>query len=118
VGALLLAAPNVDVDTPLCRRAHGRRCWRTYGDEAADRGVPGRKGITTLAGHASDEVPAASAGSPPPRRSSGAGEVLTLVSGTLAGVGAVYSTTHSVLVTSIAAGVAIAVAVLVLVFRG
>ena len=64
-------------------------------------------------------VPVASstpASSPPPRRP-GAGAVLTLVNGALAGVGGVYAGTHSVLVTVIAAVAAVVLAVLVLAFQ-
>lgn len=65
-------------------------------------------------------VPVASstpASSPPPRRRPGAGAVLTLVNGALAGVGCVYAGTHSVLVTVIAAVAAVVFAVLVLAFQ-
>jgi hypothetical protein len=55
------------------------------------------------------------ASSRPPRRP-GAGALLTLINGTLAGVGSVYVGTHSVLITVIAAAVAIALAVMVLAF--
>jgi hypothetical protein len=62
-------------------------------------------------------VPAAPpTGSRPPRRPS-AGAVLTLVNGALAGVGSVYVGTHSVLVTVIAAAVAVVLAVMVLAFQ-
>ena len=64
-------------------------------------------------------VPVASstpASSPPPRRP-GAGAVLTLVNGALAGVGGVYAGAHSVLVTVIAAVAAVVLAVLVLAFQ-
>ncbi len=65
-------------------------------------------------------VPVASrvpANSPPPRRRPGAGAVLTLVNGVLAGVSGVYVGTHSVLITVIAAAVAVVLAVLVLAFQ-
>jgi hypothetical protein len=56
------------------------------------------------------------AGSPqPPRRRPGAGALLTLVNGVLAGVGGVYISTHSVMITVIAAAVAIALAAMVLI---
>jgi hypothetical protein len=55
------------------------------------------------------------ASSPPPRRPS-AGALLTLVNGALAGVGSVYVGTQSVLITVIAAVVAIVLAVMVLAF--
>lgn len=54
--------------------------------------------------------------SPPPRPRPSAGTLLTLVNGVLAGVGGVYVSTHSVLITIIAVGVAIALATLVLFF--
>ena len=66
-------------------------------------------------------VPAApaapSASSPPPRRRLGAGALLTLVNGVLAGVGSVYVGTHSTLITVIAGAMAIVLAVMVLVFQ-
>lgn len=62
-------------------------------------------------------APTAPASSPPPRRRPGAGAVLTLVNGALAGVGGVYAGTHSVLVTVIAAAVAVVLAGLVLAFQ-
>jgi hypothetical protein len=55
--------------------------------------------------------------SPPRRPGIGPGSLLTLVNGVLAGVGGVFVGTHSVLVTIIAASVAVLLAVLVLVFR-
>ena len=55
--------------------------------------------------------------SPPGRRGPDAGAVLTLVNGVLAGVGAVYATTRSVMVTGIAVGVAVVIALMVLIFR-
>jgi hypothetical protein len=63
------------------------------------------------------EAPTAPASSPPPRRRPGTGDVLTLVTGALAGVGSVYVGTHSVLITIIAAAVAVVLAVLVLAFQ-
>ena len=66
--------------------------------------------------NAAPAAPAApSASSQPPRRRPGAGALLTLVNGVLAGVGGVYVSTHSVLITVIAAAMAIALAVIVLV---
>lgn len=62
-------------------------------------------------------APVAPASSPPPRRRPGSGAVLTLVNGALAGVGGVYVGTHSVLVTVIAAAVAVVLTVLVLAFQ-
>jgi len=53
---------------------------------------------------------------PPPHRRPGAGTLLTLVNGVLAGVGGVYVSTHSVLITIIAVLVALALTVIVLVF--
>jgi hypothetical protein len=58
------------------------------------------------------------AGSPqPPRRRPGAGALLTLVNGVLAGVGGVYVSTHSVMITVIAAVVAVVLAAMVLIFQ-
>ena len=57
------------------------------------------------------------ASSPPHRRPPGAGALLTLVNGVLAGVGSVYVGTHSVLITVIAAAVSVVLAALVLVFQ-
>ena len=51
--------------------------------------------------------------SPPPRRRPGAGTLLTLVNGVLAGVGSVYVGTHSVLITVIAGVTAILLAAMV-----
>lgn len=62
-------------------------------------------------------VPAAPASSQPPRRRPSAGAILTLVNGALAGVASVYVGTHSVLITIIAAAVAVVLAVLVLAFQ-
>ena len=62
-------------------------------------------------------APVAPASSPPPRRRPGSGAVLTLVNGALAGVGGVYAGTHSVLITVIAAAVAVVLTVLVLAFQ-
>jgi hypothetical protein len=53
---------------------------------------------------------------PPQRRRPSAGALLTLVNGVLAGVGGVYVSTHSVLITIIAVLVAIALTVMVLIF--
>ena len=55
--------------------------------------------------------PTPPASSPPPRRRPGARALLTLVNGTLAGVGNVYVGTHSVLITVIAAAVGVVLAV-------
>ena len=66
-------------------------------------------------------VPAAPAAAPasssPPRRRQGSGALLTLVNCVLAGVGGVYVSTHSVLITVIAAAMAITLAVMVLIFQ-
>ena len=63
-------------------------------------------------------VPAAPApppaNTPPPRRRPGAGTLLTLVNGVLAGVGSVYVGTHSVLITVIAGITAILLAAMVM----
>ena len=56
------------------------------------------------------------ASSPPPRRRPGAGTLLTLVNGVLAGVGSVYVGTHSVLITVIAGITAILLVGMVLIF--
>ena len=60
-------------------------------------------------------VPAPPTSPPPPRQRPGAGTLLTLVNGVLAGVGGVYVSTHSVLITVLATGVAIALAAMVLI---
>lgn len=61
-------------------------------------------------------VPPQPAGSPqPPRRRPGAGAMLTLVNGVLAGVGGVYVSTHSIMITVIAAVAAIVLAAMVLI---
>jgi hypothetical protein len=63
-------------------------------------------------------APAPPVGSPePPRRRPGAGALLTLVNGVLAGVGGVYVSTHSVMITVIATTVAIALAAMVLIWH-
>jgi hypothetical protein len=63
-------------------------------------------------------APAPPVGSPePPRRRLGAGALLTFVNSVFAGVGGVYVSTHSVMITVIAAVVAIALAAMVLVFQ-
>lgn len=53
----------------------------------------------------------------PPRRRPGSGALLTLVNGVLAGVGGVYVSTHSVMITVIAVLAATVLAASVLVFR-
>ena len=55
-------------------------------------------------------------GSTPPRRRPGAGTLLTIVNGVLAGVGSVYVGTHSVLITVIAGITAILLVAIVLIF--
>lgn len=74
-----------------------------------------------MAVHVNGPVPAPEVpggGSPtPPRRQPGAGAVLTLVNGALAGVGGVYVSTHSVLITVIAAVVAIVLAMMLALSR-
>ena len=60
-------------------------------------------------------APAPPLGAPPPRRP-GAGTVLTLVNGVLAGIAATYATTHSVMITIIAGITAIVLALVVLIF--
>lgn len=54
--------------------------------------------------------------SAPQRRRPSAGTLLTLVNGVLAGVGGVYVSTHSVLITILAVLVAIVLAAMVLIF--
>jgi hypothetical protein len=54
---------------------------------------------------------------PPPRRRLGAGALLTLVNGVLAGFGSVYVGTHSILITVIAAAMAVVLSAVVLVFQ-
>ena len=62
--------------------------------------------------------PATPSGSlPPPQRRPSAGTLLTLVNGVLAGVGGIYVSTHSVLITVIAVVMAIVLAVMVLIFQ-
>jgi hypothetical protein len=56
------------------------------------------------------------ASSPPPRRRPGAGTLLTLVNGVLAGVASVYVGTHSVLITVIAGITAVLLAAMTLMF--
>jgi hypothetical protein len=62
-------------------------------------------------------VPAVPASSSQPPRRPGAGALLTLVNGVLASVASVYVGTRSVLITVIAAAVAIVLAVMVLAFQ-
>jgi hypothetical protein len=52
---------------------------------------------------------------PQPARRASAGTLLTVVNGVLAGVGGVYAGTHSVLITVIAAVVAVALAGMILI---
>ena len=77
------------------------------------------EGISAV--HNTGPVPASAppASSPPlpPRRRPSAGTLLTLVNGVLAGVGGVYVSTHSVLITVIAGVMAIVLAVMVLIFQ-
>jgi hypothetical protein len=54
---------------------------------------------------------------PPPRRRPNAGTLLTLVNGVLAGIGGIYASTHSILITLIAWAMAITLAVAVLIFQ-
>ena len=54
---------------------------------------------------------------PPPRRRPGAGPLLTLVNGVLAGVGSVYLGTHSVLITVVAGVTAILLAAMAMFLR-
>lgn len=57
------------------------------------------------------------AGKPPSQQRTGAGTLLTVVNGVLAGVGGIYVSTHSVLITVIAMVTAAALAVMVLIFQ-
>ncbi len=54
---------------------------------------------------------------PPPRRRPGPGTLLTVVNGVLAGIGGVYVSTHSILITIVAGAMAIVMAVAVLIFQ-
>jgi hypothetical protein len=75
---------------------------------------PGWNGPPKMASHARTPVPAGSGSSPmPPGKRPGGGTILTLASGVLAGVG-VYVSTHSVLITLVAASAAIVLAAMVL----
>lgn len=68
-----------------------------------------------MASHARTPVPAGSGSCPtPPSKRPGGGTILTLANGVLAGVGGVYVSTHSVLITLIAASAAIVLAAMVL----
>jgi hypothetical protein len=68
-----------------------------------------------MASHTRTPVPSGPGGSPePPGRRPGAGTILTLANGVLAGVGGVYVSTHSVLITLVAAAAAIVLAAMVL----
>ncbi len=62
-------------------------------------------------------VPAPPASPPPRRRPPGAGTLLTLVNAVLAGIGGVYASTQSVLITIIAGVMAIVITALTLVFH-
>ena len=62
-------------------------------------------------------VPAGPGRVPSPRRRPGSGAVLTLTNGVLAGVGGVYVSTHSVLITVIAAAAAIVLAMMLILSR-
>jgi hypothetical protein len=55
--------------------------------------------------------------SPPSPQRPGAGTILTLVNGVLAGVGGVFVGTHSVLITIIAAAMAVALAAMILIIH-
>jgi hypothetical protein len=56
--------------------------------------------------------------SSPGRGSPGSGGLIALVNGGLAGIGGVYATTHSVTITVIAGVVALALALMVVLFQG
>lgn len=55
--------------------------------------------------------------SPPPSQRPGTETILTLVNGVLAGVASVFVGTHSVMITVIAAAVAVALAAMVLILH-
>jgi hypothetical protein len=54
---------------------------------------------------------------PPHRPRPGAGTLLTVVNGVLAGIGSIYASTHSILITIIAGVMAVALAAAVLIFQ-
>ena len=62
-------------------------------------------------------VPAKAGDPRPPRGSLNSAALLAVVNGALVGVGSVYLTTHSVLITLIAAAAAVALATLAVIFR-
>jgi hypothetical protein len=62
-------------------------------------------------------APPASFPTPPPRRRPGPGALLTVVNGVLAGIGGVYASTHSILITIAAGAMAIVLAVAILIFQ-
>jgi hypothetical protein len=111
--------------TEPCRAAHEQPWWhiwlqrrypRTCGHEGRQAVCPRPKGAY-MDNAAPAAPPAPPASSPPPRRRPGAGALLTLINGVLAGVDSVYVGTHSVLITVIAAVVAVVFAVMVLAFQ-
>lgn len=79
--------------------------------------MPPDEGITVH-----DAAPLPSSGTPtgsPPasQRSPSSGPILAVVNGVLAGVGGIYVSTHSVLITVTAMVMAIALVVMVLIFQ-
>jgi hypothetical protein len=60
----------------------------------------------------SDSLP-----TPPARRRPGPGAIVTVVNGVLAGIGGVYASTHSILITIVAGVMAIVLAVAILIFQ-
>ena len=71
---------------------------------------------TTADNAAPGPLPAEATGDPHAPRRPGAEALLTLISGVLAGITGVYVATHSVLITVIAAAMALMVAAMVLIF--
>jgi hypothetical protein len=62
-------------------------------------------------------LPASATGDPPAPRRPSAEALLNLICGVLAGITGVYVATHSVLITVIAAAMALVVVAMVLIFR-
>lgn len=85
-----------------------------FSPRAGVTGAPGPKGHIVAK---AVPVRARSGNLPAPRRRPGAGSLLTLVNGVLAGVGGVYVGTHSALITVIAAGTAIILAAMTLIWH-
>jgi hypothetical protein len=66
---------------------------------------------------ASSETSSESLPTPPARRRPGPGAIVTVVNGVLAGIGGVYASTHSILITIVAGVMAIVLAVAILIFQ-